>query len=373
MSTERKTWLVTGGAGFIGVNFAKMLAADPTARVVVLDALTYAGNLASLQSELENGSIEFVKGEIGCSEIVDSVLDAYKPEYIVNFAAESHVDRSVDNPRPFVETNVLGTQTLLECARRYVQRGGELEKFVQVSTDEVYGDLEIDFEFPEEDAVASKLIGRSVKLYGKEVFTEKSPIKPSSPYSASKAAADMMALAYFRTYGLPVVVTRCSNNYGPYQFPEKLIPLMINNIVEHRPLPVYGKGANIRDWIYVADHCRGVQLAALRGVPGEIYNFGGYSEVRNIDLVQRLVDAVTGNKPGVADELIMFVKDRPGHDRRYAIDASKSVNELGWKPEVAFEEGLARTVEWYLTNRSWTEQIVQGDYRDYYEKMYSNR
>lgn len=373
MSAERKTWLVTGGAGFIGVNFAKMLAADRSARVVVLDALTYAGNLGSLQPELDGGSIEFVKGDIGCSETVDSVLAAFKPEYIVNFAAESHVDRSVDNPRPFVETNVLGTQTLLECARHYDRDGVHLEKFVQVSTDEVYGDLEIDFEIPVGDAAASHLIGHPVKLYGREVFTETSPIKPSSPYSASKAAADMMALAYHRTYGLPVVVTRCSNNYGPYQFPEKLIPLMINNILEHRPLPVYGTGANIRDWIYVADHCRGVKLAAQKGVPGEIYNFGGYSEVRNIDLVRRLADAVTGNKPGVADGLIRFVKDRPGHDRRYAIDASKSVEELGWKPETSFDEGLAKTVEWYLANRSWTEQIVHGDYRDYYEKMYSNR
>lgn len=373
MTAERKTWLVTGGAGFIGVNFVKMLADDASARVVVLDALTYAGNLASLQSELDSGTIDFIKGDIGCSETVDSVLNVYKPSYIVNFAAESHVDRSVDNPRPFVETNVLGTQTLLECARRYVQEGGKLEKFVQVSTDEVYGDLEIDFEEAKEDAAASALIGRPVKLYGHEVFAETSAIKPSSPYSASKAAADMMALAYRRTYGLPVVVTRCSNNYGPYQFPEKLIPLMINNIVEHRPLPVYGKGANIRDWIYVADHCRGVALAAEKGVPGQIYNFGGYSEVRNIDLVRRLVDAVTGNKPGVAEELITFVKDRPGHDRRYAIDASKAVKELGWKPEVNFDEGLARTVEWYLANRNWTENIVGGEYRDYYDKMYTNR
>lgn len=373
MTAKLNTWLVTGGAGFIGTNFVKMLAADPTVRVVVLDALTYAGNLASLQPELESGVIDFIKGDIGSSETVDEVLATFQPAYIVNFAAESHVDRSVDNPRPFVETNVLGTQTLLECVRRYVQNGGKLIKFVQVSTDEVYGDLEIEYEDAVEDVAASALVGRTVRIFGSEVFTEASAIKPSSPYSASKASADMMALAYRRTFGLPVVVTRCSNNYGPYQFPEKLIPLMINNIVEHRSLPVYGKGANIRDWIYVGDHCRGVMLAAQHGEPGQIYNFGGYSEVRNIDLVHRLVDAVTGNKPGVADELITFVKDRPGHDRRYAINASKAIKELGWKPEVNFDEGLAKTVEWYLANRSWTENIVAGDYRDYYEKMYSNR
>ena len=370
---NNRTWLVTGGAGFIGVNFVKMLLAEKLGRVVVLDALTYAGNIRSLESEIESGAIEFVKGDIGDSELVSGLLSRIRPDYIVNFAAESHVDRSVDNPRPFVEANVLGTQNLLECTRQYVKNGGELRTFVQIGTDEVYGDLEMDFAEPQLLEGAEALIGREVRVFGSESFSESSPLKPSSPYSASKAAADMMALAYHRTFGLPVVVTRCSNNYGPYQFPEKLIPLMINNIMEGRSLPVYGKGLNVRDWIYVDDHCSGVIAAALKGQPGEVYNFGGYYEARNIDLVNMLINLVRDSEGIDGSELITYVSDRPGHDRRYAMDAAKSINELGWRPAVLPADGMKKTVRWYLDNRPWVRDIVEGEYRSYYEKMYSNR
>ena len=365
-----RTFLVTGGAGFIGVNFVKMLLENGDSNVVVLDALTYAGNLESLRSEIQDGRITFVHGDIADRALVDATLAQYSPDYIVNFAAESHVDRSVTDPRPFVETNVLGTQTLLDSARAYVASGGRLEKFVQISTDEVYGDLSIDFESPVVNAALSEKLGRPVALFGREVFHHDSPLRPSSPYSASKASADMMALAYHRTFGLPVVITRCSNNYGPYPFPEKLIPLMLNNILEGRPLPVYGRGLNVRDWIHVDDHCRGVLLAAEKGRPGAVYTFGGYSERRNIDLVHELI-AASGH-PEAADT-ITYVGDRPGHDLRYAIDASVAMDELGWSPRHDFGSGLRDTVRWYMANRPWVERIVSGSYRDYYTKMYSNR
>jgi len=370
---DTHTWLVTGGAGFIGVNFVKMLLSEKLGRVVVLDALTYAGNISSLKSEIKSGAIEFVKGNIGDEDLVGSLIGRIRPSYIINFAAETHVDRSVDNPRPFVETNVLGTQNMLECARKYVKAGGTLKKYVQIGTDEVYGDLDIDFEksCPLKDI--NLKIGREARVFGRESFSETSPIKPSSPYSASKASADMMALAYYRSFGLPVVVTRCSNNYGPYQFPEKLIPLMINNILESRALPVYGRGLNVRDWIYVDDHCRGVLAAAFNGCEGQVYNFGGYCEARNIDLVNTLISLVKKIEGIDGSFLVTYVTDRPGHDRRYAIDASKSIEELGWKPEVVPEDGFEKTVRWYLDNRSWVKDIVEGEYRSYYEKMYSNR
>lgn len=357
-------FLVCGGAGFIGVNFVKMLCLSEHYDILVLDALTYAGNLASLEEEIADGKIQFVKADIGDEKAVSEIIDTFQPDYIINFAAETHVDRSVDNPRPFVMSNVLGTQNLLECARR---KARNLKKFVQIGTDEVYGDLEIDYAESVDmgDALAT-LLGRRAYAYGRVSFSESSPIKPSSPYSASKASADMMALAYHRTYGLPVVVTRCSNNYGPYQFPEKLIPLMINNIEEGRALPVYGKGLNVRDWIYVDDHCEGVLAAARHGRSGQVYNFGGYCEKTNIEVVRLLIETLGKGE-------IEFVTDRPGHDRRYAIDASKSMAELGWRPRVAFAEGLSRTIKWYLDNRQWVKNIVDGDYRDYYNKMYSNR
>ena len=368
MSTrEKETFLVAGGAGFIGVNFVKYLLAHRSARVLVLDALTYAGNASSLAEEMENGSIEFFKADIADYDTVESILRNERPQYIVNFAAETHVDRSVDNPRPFIDTNVVGAYTMLECTRRMrdeeVRQGvvPSLKKFVQISTDEVYGDLSIDFDQP--------VCGR----YGHESFIETTPLRPSSPYSASKTSADVLALSYYRTFGFPVVVTRCSNNYGPYQFPEKLIPLMINNLLENRELPVYGRGLNVRDWIYVDDHCRGVLAAALDGKPGEVYNFGGLSEKRNIDIVKLLIKMVAeavGNNP---EYRALYVGDRPGHDLRYAIDPTKAGRELGWKPEVSFEEGMAATVAWYLANRDWVKSIVEGSYRDYYKKMYSDR
>ena len=381
MSTrEKETFLVAGGAGFIGVNFVKYLLAHRSARVLVLDALTYAGNASSLAEEMENGSIDFFRADIADYDAVESILRNERPQYIVNFAAETHVDRSVDDPRPFIDTNVVGAYTMLECARRMrdeeVRQGvvPSLKKFVQISTDEVYGDLSIDFDQP--------VCGR----YGHESFKETTPVRPSSPYSASKTSADVLALSYYRTFGFPVVVTRCSNNYGPYQFPEKLIPLMINNLLENRELPVYGRGLNVRDWIYVDDHCRGVLAAALDGKPGEVYNFGGLSEKRNIDIVKLLIKMVAeavGNNPeyralavapdSITEELITYVGDRPGHDLRYAIDPAKARRELGWKPEVSFEEGMAATVAWYLANRDWVKSIVEGSYRDYYKKMYSDR
>jgi len=380
LSREKETFLVAGGAGFIGVNFVKYLLAHRSARVLVLDALTYAGNASSLAEEMENGSIDFFRADIADYDAVESILRNERPQYIVNFAAETHVDRSVDDPRPFIDTNVVGAYTMLECARRMrdeeVRQGvvPSLKKFVQISTDEVYGDLSIDFDQP--------VCGR----YGHESFKETTPLRPSSPYSASKTSADVLALSYYRTFGFPVVVTRCSNNYGPYQFPEKLIPLMINNLLENRELPVYGRGLNVRDWIYVDDHCRGVLAAALDGKPGEVYNFGGLSEKRNIDIVKLLIKMVAeavGNNPeyralavapdSITEELITYVGDRPGHDLRYAIDPAKARRELGWKPEVSFEEGMAATVAWYLANRDWVKSIVEGSYRDYYKKMYSDR
>ena len=383
---KNETFIATGGAGFIGTNFVKMMTREhPQARIVVLDSLTYSGNIKSLASEIEKGDIVFVKGDIGDKELVTKLLDEYKPEYIINFAAESHVDRSLVDSRPFVRTNVEGTLNLLDCAlaqRRHQLSEGKalsLRKFVQISTDEVYGQLPIDYpdSAPLPAGVVAKL-GRhdGCITYGSEAFRESSPLKPSSPYSASKTSADLLAMAYHHSFGLPVTITRCSNNYGPYQHPEKLIPLMINNILERKPLPVYGQGLNVRDWIYVEDHARGILMAAVNGRDGEIYNFGGYSERRNIDIVRTLIglvaEAVPDNK-GMDESLIEYVGDRPGHDSRYAIDAEKSMEELGWRPEVPFDKGLRDTVDWYISNRAWLDDIVSGDYRDYYDRMYANR
>jgi len=364
-------FLVTGGAGFIGSAFVDMLV-RAGADVHVVDALTYAGNRANLDGVVAPD--KFTVADIADRAAMDALIAGFDPHYVVNFAAESHVDRSVDDPAPFVSTNITGTQTLLEASRQAMLKGAALRKFVQISTDEVYGDLEVAWDEPRVAPPVAGL-GREALLYGPDAFSEVSPLRPSSPYSASKASADLMAVAYQRSFGLPVVVTRCSNNYGPRQFPEKLIPLMINNMLGHRTLPVYGNGTNVRDWIHVDDHCRGVLAAAVDGLPGEVYNFGGYCEMRNIDLVRRLIAAVrdlTGD-PGVSEDLIRFVGDRPGHDRRYAIDATKSIARLGWLPQTGFDEGLEATVKWYLDNREWTENIVNGSYRDYYKKMYANR
>jgi len=329
--------LVTGGAGFIGANQVRWLLANTDDRVVNLDALTYAGNLENLAGLEEHPRYRFVRGDIGDRELVRSLLAGERIEAVVNFAAESHVDRSLDAPRLFLETNVLGTQTLLAAAREV-----GVGRFLQVSTDEVYGSLGAE---------------------GK--FTEATPLAPNSPYAASKAAADLICRAYHHTFGFPVVITRCSNNYGPYQFPEKLIPLMIANAIEGRPLPVYGDGLNVRDWLFVADHCAALDLVLRRGRPGEVYNVGGDNELPNLELVRTLLRLL--DRP---ESLIAFVADRPGHDRRYAIDASKIRHELGWAPAHRFADGLAATVRWYQDNRAWWEKIRSGAYRDYYTTLY---
>jgi dTDP-glucose 4,6-dehydratase len=329
--------LVTGGAGFIGSNFVRLLLEDSSDRVINLDLLTYAGNLANLAGFENDPRYRFVRGDIRDRGLVRKILAEEQIDAVVHFAAESHVDRSVEGPEIFILTNILGTEILLEESR-----AAGVDRFVMVSTDEVYGSL------------------------GDEgQFVEDTPLAPNSPYAASKASADLLCRSFFKTFDFPVMITRCSNNYGPFQFPEKLIPLMIANALEDSPLPVYGDGRNVRDWLYVGDHCRAVDLVLRRGVPGDVYNIGGCNEMRNLELVEMLVD-----KLGKSRDLITFVKDRPGHDLRYAIDASKIMGDLGWKPQVDFQAGLAMTVDWYLENRGWWEEIRSGEYTSYYEKMY---
>lgn len=336
-----KNILVTGGAGFIGGNFIHYLLGNrPDCHITCLDALTYAGNLETLKSVLEDSRLRFVHGDITDREAVYHLFEEENFDAVVNFAAESHVDRSIDTPEVFLKTNILGTQVLLDACNRF-----GTGRYHQVSTDEVYGDLPLD----------------RPDLF----FTEKTPIHTSSPYSASKASADLLVTAYYRTYGTPVTISRCSNNYGPYHFPEKLIPLMILNALEDKPLPVYGDGKNVRDWLYVEDHCRAIELILENGRVGEVYNVGGHHEKQNIEVVKTILHAL-----GKSEELIAFVKDRPGHDRRYAIDPSKIHRELGWLPQTSFEDGIQTTVEWYLQNRSWWEHIRSGDYRRYYEQQY---
>jgi len=338
------TIVVTGGAGFIGANFIfHMLDRHPDYRIVCVDKLTYAGNLSTLAPVMDKPSFRFVKLDICDRAGVYQLFEEERPDVVVNFAAESHVDRSIEDPGIFLQTNVIGTATLMDACRRY-----GIQRFHQVSTDEVYGDLPL--ERPD--------------LF----FTEQTPLHTSSPYSASKAGADLLALAYHRTFDLPVTVSRCSNNYGPFQFPEKLIPLMIVNCLNDRPLPVYGEGLNVRDWLYVEDHCRAIDLIIHGGRVGEVYNVGGHNEMRNIDIVRLICRAL-----GKPERLITFVTDRKGHDMRYAIDPTKIHNELGWLPETKFADGIQRTIQWYLDNRQWWEGIVSGEYRSYYEKMYGNR
>jgi dTDP-glucose 4,6-dehydratase len=333
--------LVTGGAGFIGSNFIyHMIKNHPDSRLVCIDNLTYAGNLETLGEALKTGRLKFVRASIADVSAVGRLFSEEGFDIVVNFAAETHVDRSIDNPAPFLQTNILGTQVLMDACRRY-----KVKRFHQVSTDEVYGDLPLD----------------RPDLY----FTEETPIHTSSPYSASKAAADFLALSYFRTYGLPVTISRCSNNYGPYHFPEKLIPLMITRAVKDEKLPVYGKGENVRDWLYVEDHCRAVDLIIQRGTPGEVYNVGGHNEKTNIEVVKTILREL-----GKPETLITYVSDRPGHDRRYAIDPSKIKRELGWSPETPFDEGIKRTVRWYLENPIWWENILSGRYRNLNKTMY---
>ena len=333
--------LVTGGAGFIGSNFIRyMLRKYESYRIVNLDALTYAGNLENLEGVDLTPRYVFVKGDICNDTIVEKALLDYQIEALVHFAAESHVDRSILGPAAFVQTNVVGTSVLLEAARRQA-----VQRFVHVSTDEVYGSLGAE---------------------GK--FTESTPIHPNSPYSASKASSDLLALSYYHTFHTPVIVTRCSNNYGPYQFPEKLIPLMITNALRDKPLPVYGDGLHVRDWLYVEDHCRALDLVLHNGVAGEVYNIGGNNEMKNIDIVRLILQAL--KKP---QSLITFVTDRPGHDRRYAIDAAKITKELGWAPARKFEDDIVDTIQWYLEHREWWQRILSGEYEHYYERQYAGR
>ena len=339
-----KKIIVTGGAGFIGGNFVHyMLKKYPDYKIICLDCLTYAGNLETLESVADNPNFRFVKADITDREAVFKLFEEEHPDIVVNFAAESHVDRSIENPSVFLNTNILGTQTLMDACRKY-----GIERYHQVSTDEVYGDLPLD----------------RPDLF----FTEETPIHTSSPYSASKASADLLAGAYYRTYGLPVTISRCSNNYGPYHFPEKLIPLMIINTLHNKPLPVYGKGENVRDWLYVEDHCKAIDLIIHKGTVGEVYNIGGHNEKANIDIVKIILKEL-----GKGEELITYVADRKGHDLRYAIDPTKIHNELGWLPETKFDDGIKKTIRWYLDNKGWWEKIISGEYQDYYEKMYSNK
>ena len=378
-----KTYLVTGAAGFIGANYLKyILAKHDDIKVVVLDALTYAGNLGTIASDIDNERCFFVKGDICDQALADRLFAEYKFDYVVNFAAESHVDRSIENPQLFLQTNILGTQYLLDAARRAGVTGkDELGyptwrkdvRYHQVSTDEVYGSL------------------------GAEgFFTEETPLCPHSPYSASKTSADMIVMAYRDTYKMPVTITRCSNNYGPYHFPEKLIPLIIKNILEGKKLPVYGDGSNVRDWLYVEDHCKAIDLVVRRGRNGEVYNVGGHNEKQNIEIVKLTIATIhqmmTENPEyrkvlkkkerkenvefsidGINESLITGVKDRLGHDQRYAIDPEKITKELGWYPETKFEVGIVKTIQWYLENQAWVENVTSGDYQKYYESMYKNR
>jgi len=333
--------LITGGAGFIGSNFIfYMLDNHPNYKIVCLDALTYAGNLKTLEPVMDNENFKFIKGDIRDRNFVFDLFKEEDFDMVVNFAAESHVDRSIEAPGVFLETNIMGAQILMDACREC-----GIQRFHQVSTDEVYGDLPLDK--PE------------------LMFTEDTSIKTSSPYSASKASADLLVEAYNRTFGLPVTISRCSNNYGPYQFPEKLIPLMISKSLAEEELPVYGKGENVRDWLYVEDHCRAIDLILHEGEDGEVYNIGGHNERSNLEVVKTILDEL--NK---SESLITFVEDRAGHDLRYAIDPSKISNELAWEPTVLFDEGIKKTIKWYLDNKEWWENIINGDYKDYYERMY---
>ena len=375
------TILVTGGAGFIGVNYVKALvSASPAPRVVVLDALTYAGCLASLSDEIASGTVVFVRGDTADSGLVASLLRRERPAYIVNFAAESHVDRSIKDPFTFARTNVMGTLSLLQAAKiAWEERpeGYEGKLFYHISTDEVYGALELThpdgLPSPFTTAASSST---NHHAYGEEFFLETTKYNPHSPYSASKASSDHFVRSYHDTYGMPVVITNCSNNYGPYQFPEKLIPLFINNIRHRKPLPVYGEGLNVRDWLFVEDHARAIDLIFHKGRIADTYNIGGFNEWRNIDIVKvliRTVDRMLGNPEGYSDSLITYVTDRAGHDLRYAIDSRKLQRELGWEPTLQFEEGIERTVRWYLDNQEWLDSVTSGDYQSYYEQMYANR
>jgi len=336
--------IITGGAGFIGTNYVYyVLSKYPEEQFICIDKLTYAGSLENLEGALKNDNFRFIKGDIADKDFIFKVFEEEKPDVVINFAAETHVDRSVVEPEVFLQTNVIGTGVLLEACRKY-----GIKRFHQVSTDEVYGDLPLD----------------RPDLF----FTEETPLHASSPYSASKASADLLVLAYYRTFNLPVTISRCSNNYGPYQFPEKLIPLMIANALKDKPLPVYSKGENVRDWLYVEDHCEAVDLVVRKGKVGEVYNIGGHNERTNLEVVRIILKEL-----GKSEDLIRFVTDRPGHDKRYAIDPAKINRELGWKPKTNFSEGIKMTIKWYVDNEQWLQNIISGEYQNYYKKMYGNR
>lgn len=398
-----KKYLVTGAAGFIGANFVKYLIEKwgEGVEILVLDVLTYAGNLLTLKEELELDNVTFVKGDIGDRELVEKLIADFDPDYIVNFAAESHVDRSITNPRLFLETNILGTQNMLDCARKawYEGKGEngspkykEGKKFLQISTDEVYGSLSKDFDDAQpltvSDDVKRVIEGRdNLQTFGENFFTETTPLAPRSPYSAAKTSGDLIVLAYHETYGMPINITRCSNNYGPYHFPEKLIPLIITNILAGKPLPVYGKGENVRDWLYVSDHAKAIDMVLRDGRVGEIYNVGGFNEEQNITIVKTVIDIIARimrDEPqyrqllghpmeNINYDMITYVTDRPGHDMRYAIDPTKIATELGWYPETSFTVGIEKTIRWYLDNQDWVESVTSGDYQKYYDEMYGNR
>ena len=401
-----KTYLVTGAAGFIGANYLKYILKKyedkEEIKVIVVDALTYAGNLGTIREELKDSRVKFEKVDIRDRKEIERIFSENNIDYVVNFAAESHVDRSIENPQIFLETNILGTQNLLENAKKAWTAGkGENGypvykkgvKYLQVSTDEVYGSLSKDYDeainLIIEDSEVKKVVKNrtNLKTYGDKFFTEKTSLDPRSPYSASKAGADHIVLAYGETYELPINITRCSNNYGPYHFPEKLIPLMIKNVLEGKKLPVYGKGDNVRDWIYVEDHCKGIDLVLREGKENEVYNIGGFNEEQNINIVKMIIDILKKEISNNDDykkvlktdinninyDLITYVQDRLGHDTRYAIDPSKIAKDLGWYPETDFETGIRKTIKWYLENQEWVNEVVSGDYQKYYKQMYGGK
>ena len=400
-----KTYLVTGAAGFIGSNYLKYILnkyKNDDIRVIVVDALTYAGNLGTIANEIKDERVKFEKVDIRDQREIARIFSENEVDFVVNFAAESHVDRSIENPQIFLETNILGTQNLLENAKKAwtiakdengypVYKDGV--KYLQVSTDEVYGSLSKDYDTAidlviDDDEVKKVVKNRTnLKTYGKKFFTEKTALDPRSPYSASKASADHIVIAYGETYKMPINITRCSNNYGPYHFPEKLIPLMIKNVLEGKKLPVYGKGDNVRDWLYVEDHCKGIDLVLRNADIYEIYNIGGFNEEQNINIVKLVIDilreeienndeykkVLKTDLQNINYDLITYVQDRLGHDMRYAIDPSKIARDLGWYPETDFETGIRKTVKWYLEHQDWVNEVVSGDYQKYYEEMYGNK
>lgn len=400
-----KTYLVTGAAGFIGSNYLKYILnkyKDDDIRVIIVDALTYAGNLGTIANEIKDERVKFEKVDIRDQREIARIFSENEVDFVVNFAAESHVDRSIENPQIFLETNILGTQNLLENAKKAwtiakdengypVYKDGV--KYLQVSTDEVYGSLSKDYDTAidlviDDDEVKKVVKNRTnLKTYGKKFFTEKTALDPRSPYSASKASADHIVIAYGETYKMPINITRCSNNYGPYHFPEKLIPLMIKNVLEGKKLPVYGKGDNVRDWLYVEDHCKGIDLVLRNADIYEIYNIGGFNEEQNINIVKLVIDilreeienndeykkVLKTDLKNINYDLITYVQDRLGHDMRYAIDPSKIARDLGWYPETDFETGIRKTVKWYLEHQDWVNEVVSGDYQKYYEEMYGNK